>query len=958
MIVSKLIVGTVELAFEAEIPVSANYSVADIRQPDKRNSTYTKTVAIPGTQDAINLFEYAFDWNIKTTLFNANLKLSAKYYVNEILVFNAFIQLLNVTSAYDGQFKQHIFNCSIIGETANIFLNVANKFLTDLADPTLGYPIPSLPGSFGFTDLDHALTVSSTNPLADSKFNPTPGVRFVYGYIDYGNQLSGPPGYNWEFEKLKPSIFAKEYVDRIFATEGFTYTSTFLNSAYFKRLVIPDVNAGASQLAPALIQNQQFYAGRTTTITVNTSGVYSTIIGSTAPAAWHYNATAVTFFNPVPFNDETTAPFNDPGGVYNNSTFIFTTNINGWQTIVFNMNFTLNYHLPAGGVTIQGSLPLLFEIDQFIGGGWVSVAQNTYQATNAGLSASGTFNYQTQIPGNYFVSGTQFRCRVRESSIASFIIKDSGGTPITTGTSSLDFIMNPGSNFYNILANTDLSYGNTVTMNLGIPQNIKQVDFLMGIIKMHNLYIESDKVNPRNYIIEPREDFIQYTNPLDWTYKQDVGNDLVTLPMGDLDAKKYTFNYKSDTDAYNDAYFKEFAQTYGTKLVNITNDFVKSENVIDVVFSPTPGVAIQTDIVAPRLYKQDGNNVTPQKCNIRILYWGGMKPCTQYNLQVNGAFVSPDLSQYPYVGHLDDPNNPTVDLCFDNPYKLYWILPAQMYVNNNLYNKYYSKFISEISDRDSKIVQCKVFLDEFDINAFSFRKLVFMNGAYFFVNSISNYDPQVRKTVDVELLKLNRGNTFSSLIYQPGNPPGGGNTNFIQFQTPLFNSFANYSNNRSVAFGLNSNAFGQDTFIQGVNSMTGQGVIDFQGLGMTNFAADVSLNNRFAVRNGAFMVSDNGVTLAKKDRLVMSADFQMTDQVQLYYVDCTGVNVIATLPSKDLNNSLYTIVRIDNTGNSLTVVGFTGIDNLKTTGSSATSITIAGNTTRIFSTDYNSWYYG
>lgn len=931
-VISKLVVAGVELGFTAQLPISTNLSAADIREPNTRQSTYTKTITIPATKQANEVFEYAFEVNLQAATFNPNIKLSAKYFVNELKVVDGSLQLLNIISKYNGTYLEHFYNCSIIGETANIFLDVANLFLTDV----------------DLSDLDHTLNVASlTNPLADAKFNPTIGTGYCYPYNDYG--LDGGNGFNWYFEHLKPAVFEKEYVDRIFAAAGYTYTSNFLASSYYKHIIIPDVNEGALQISPSLINNFQFYAGRSVTQTNNIAGTFS--------GSWRYGNSSANMAFPVQINDDSSAPFFDPGGIYNTGTFVFTTPINGWYTIVFEMNFTLSYNLPATGVTVQGSQILAFIIEISTDGGatWSNAAFNTFVIPVPLGPPSITDDRTVQVPGAFYSAGTQFRTRVRNNGVNAITVRDGGGTPVTTGTSSLDFITNPGTKFYSLLSQTNLVYGNTVVMNNTIPKQIKQVDFLMSIIKAENLYIELDKTNPRNYIIEPREDFVQYTNALDWTKKQDLSNDIITVPMGDLDFKRLTYTYKSDKDVYNASYEDEFKEVYGNKRVDVTNDFTKTEKVIDLIFSATPGASIQTNIVASRLYKMDGTTVKPMQCNIRRLYWGGLKNCDTHNLSVNGTFVP--VTQYPYAGHVDDPGLPTLDLCFDNPKKLYWTLPAQVYTNNNLFGRGYSKFVGEITDPNSKIVKCKAYLDEFDINSFSFRKIIFIEKAYYFVNKISNYDPQERKACDLELLKLKKGIVFSPVNYPPNNPPPGSNTNLVVFQQPNFNNNGNYSANRSAAFGQNTYAFGKNTLVAGVNASTGEGVEDVQVLGYSG-TVDSTMNNRFIARNNALVVSDDGINTMKIARdHEYTTDFTMTTDKKLYLVDATAGNITVTLPDEAQENQEYILIRVDSSAFTVTVQGFSGSELIQTAGVSMTTDPVPGYTTRRYLTNYAKWYY-
>ena len=57
------------------IPYSLNYAIADIREPDKRNSSYSKTIKIPGSKTNNIIFAHIFEINIQSN-FNAGYTFS------------------------------------------------------------------------------------------------------------------------------------------------------------------------------------------------------------------------------------------------------------------------------------------------------------------------------------------------------------------------------------------------------------------------------------------------------------------------------------------------------------------------------------------------------------------------------------------------------------------------------------------------------------------------------------------------------------------------------------------------------------------------------------------------------------------------------------------------------------------------------------------------------------------
>jgi len=144
------------------------------------------------------------------------------------------------------------------------------------------------------------------------------GRGYVYPLIDYGytnNQIS------YDVEELSPAIYAKEYWDRIFNTEGFTYTSAFLSSTFFKSLIIPS-DPTMYNLSDADITALQF--GVNTPLMFDTGTVNS----NNLPKESQSSSVVVRMTNDV----------TDPSGLYNNVTGEYTLTSNG----IYNLNMLLD----------------------------------------------------------------------------------------------------------------------------------------------------------------------------------------------------------------------------------------------------------------------------------------------------------------------------------------------------------------------------------------------------------------------------------------------------------------------------------------------------------------------------------------------------------------------------------------------------------------------------------------
>ena len=322
-----------------------------------------------------------------------------------------------------------------------------------------------------------------------------------------------------------------------------------------------------------------------------------------------------------------------------------------------------------------------------------------------------------------------------------------------------------------------------------LPKDLSCKDFLLGIIKSFNLHIEPDKQIERKYYIEPRDDFYRTgtstTDFVDWTDK--IDNDSVDiLPVGELIAKYYTFENKSESDYWNKKFFEDRGRQYQYYKKEIINDFLKNEVKITVPFGSSVMINNPegSDVVMPAIIQRETNGSVKPISNSapRMLFWGGMRPYTasrggaQVNLsssyttyatgwELLSSVVSTTASivstqsfpfqQYPYAGTVDSPTDPHFDINWFNMQEgdfVYWDFAR--WTNNNLYNAYWSNFINEISDPASKVIKAKVWLKPSDIFELDFRKIYVIDGHWLRLQKVIDYDPLSDGLTQCEFLKL------------------------------------------------------------------------------------------------------------------------------------------------------------------------------------------------------------
>jgi hypothetical protein len=699
-----------------DLTMSLNYAIFDIRDLGNREGNYSKTITIPGTKANNELFTDIFEIDINGT-FNPALKSDVEVLIDDVSIFRGTLQLLRVKTI-DTNFIQ--YDVQVVGNAPTLFSELGDQTVTAL----------------DFSDLDHAYTYANVQ----ASWTPTLGKGYVYPLMNYDQTATNL----YTLTDFQPALFTKEYWDRTFELAGYTYTSSFINSTYFKSLIIPYSGSGL-RLTNTDVEDRTFRASLT--------GFYET--PDLFPNLINNPTTKI-----VPFDNDSTSPNFDPNGNFNTASGRFVPVENGSYKL--NCELRLQSLWYNSGVLVNTSNTYIAQMQadniSLVVGDYVDVRVKLYW----GVSVVG-FGVTTQL--QFVKNGTTV--------ITSNVVAVDQSTPVLS-IDEVKLRVLSTSLYYNGISTDTISEGMTMLMNNTLPPpDTKLRDILMSLIRMFNLYFEVDPDNPKNLIIEPRDSYYLTgsNNALDWTDKLDESKELTITPLGELDSKSFLFTYKDDVDYYNAKYKRATNDVYGKWLQPVVNDFSKDEKKVDVIFSPTPLVGnAQSNRIVPHIYQFDdqNNTISRKATNIRILFWGGLLTSTpSYIITSNvPTSVANILTQYPYAGHLDNPYTPDFDLCWGLPQELFYgynqyIAPPNLeYTNNTLYNKFYKSLIDEISDPDSKIVTCYMRLTPEDMEFLSFRRIYTVKGYYYRLQKIEDYNPISNAVTKVEFLKIKDGQNF------------------------------------------------------------------------------------------------------------------------------------------------------------------------------------------------------
>jgi hypothetical protein len=994
-----------------EEPISLTYNVADVNDIASRNSSFSKTIKLPETRNNRSVFGDISDLGVNST-FNPNKKTKAWILVDTAVVFEGYLQLRK--AIVNKETEQTDYEVVIYADNDNFYKQLGDDFISDMDFSELDH-------IWSKDNIVKSFTASATDgyyyPLID--YGQDWDLGEVNGWTTtYNTEV--------KVRDMLPATNTKYIFDKIFSLAGYNYQSNFLTGDVFKNLYIPfnktgivrNVSTSNGRFTVGLSQSLTYNNGtiKNTARTIlgpggGPGGGGATPIPNPFPVA--LGATDDRFH--IPFNYEA-SPNGDPDNLYNWSSVAPNVDTYFYEAPVgfiaeqfvcnfdirfpYGINYNGNKHLssdplasicfrrsrnPITGATVSGGLGYVVPIGgslapkRFIS---ADIPGITYAETGGGYTPIGgkvvrgqiscdildgsTPNTRKLYPGErlwvevkYNVPANTLRAQ------GGMIDATSGTTPIwrmPTGTSYPLITFNPACNFFNILSSI-VSVDETIPYNSVIPSNVKKKDFINSIIKMFNLYVEPSKDYARTLIIEPRDEYYQGGAIKDWTRKLNTNTNVEEQILGETQNKKTIWKYKEDKDYFNGDYTTTTGGlSYGEYNYYIDNDFTTGEKKIDLIFSPTPIVAIKnpgslsySELIIPKIVKVETGAVSRTDSNIRILTryysstkspWiygdfqfnsssgfynayvkltslgfgnalhsfkvgdyikvaqadgGASKPLLQANFKIveivntrtividipfsyvgSGAaiggtcypldgllgvnpnstwsFEGSKFRAYPYLGHLDDPLNPSYDINFGQTLGLYY--PQTRTTNNNLFNIYWENFINELSNKSSRIITAEFYLTPYDIANFRFNDNIYIRDQYYKVNKINNYDPTKETTVKVELIKTEYITVPRARLIVRGDIPIGFDASFTTVQ------LRPYVSTGGVLTTSGNTPLGSGTIISGRNN-TGSGLIVGRDnvVGALNTMTIGNNNNLNQNTDGSVVVGDRNIISAGNNNL-------------------------------------------------------------------------------------------
>lgn len=685
-----------------DIQAEFTYSIDDVKDFASRNTAFSKTIVIPGSANNNKLLGHIFEFtsanpydptidNVGTN-FNAAVAAECKVYVDNIQIFKGVIRMLEIVMDRGGI----EYECAVFGELGGFVSAIGNGKLEDL----------------DFSSYNHVWNITNIQNSWDN----TSATGYYYPLIDYGTVSTNK--HDYDIKALRPALHVREYIDKIITGSGYTYQSEFFDSQLFKRLIIPQNMRDLMRTS-----SQPLLATLSSSVTMLQSS----------------------------FNDTKDVPFQ-------------TVVVANMTASVGNTIFTYNGITTSFDITFScyGSLQSNKAVR-------IRIYKNTAILSENSQTPTGSFTRPFKVNFSVNVTltaGEYIKVEFYTDTFQNnpYLVKINAADLTITGTTT---------------QSSPASYGDLINMNANIPRGIFQRDFFSSILKMFNLYVTEDTDKSNHLVIEPYITFYQpvgdtvlivdvngnlfavdnidnlliqpgFASQIDWSYKVDRSKPIRLKPMSEINGRFFEFKYKQDNDWYNDQYFKKYSQGYADRIEDTGYEFVNDKQTAEVIFAATPLVGYAgEEKVVPTIFKFQNNVEDRIDHIIRIMQKKKVTGVASWSI-TNGATTLLTTTDFPYAGHLDDPDAPISDINFGAPKELFFTVSS--YPSANLFNGFWSEYVAEISDKDSKLLTCFIRLTQSDIYTLDFKKLILIDGALFRLNKVKDFNTQ--DVTQVELLRV------------------------------------------------------------------------------------------------------------------------------------------------------------------------------------------------------------
>jgi len=549
-----------DLFQDEEIKISNN--ITNLFDIGAIPADFSRTIMLPGTKKNNAFFEHVYDISVTNPyLFATNTKVSAYLDFDGIYLVSGYLQLNKVT-VYENKFIDS-YEISLYGIVSSFSRDINRLTLNDLTslnqfNHTASYN--NISASWN----GNLFSGSIVYPLADygSGYQFTQGQYELFGMDDQDGALT--------VQNFKPAIRVKKVWDAIFDTTGYTYSSSFMNSAFLDDVYMVCNN---SLKYPEFSSVDLETYGKIKIGAISGSGMTDINLAS---GSW----TTLPWFNEL----------SDPQNFYQNGAYRVdkATNLKGALNININVSCSVN-NMP-GTLSANGT----WQIRLFNTGSSTPVSTRAIQSyifffDQLQQSRTGGINTTYQL-------ATEFKFDSVPTGSYYFQLRQSPNS--ATGSLPLVTLDPQGTtkSFLEIKEVKQAADGRVMDIPSNMPfgtTGIKLVDWIKGIQKKFNLVIYPDRGNNNNMIVETFNNWYNKGEIKDFNKYLNLNKAIEVVSANNLAVNKLNFGDTLDTDYISQQFGKAANREYGKQYyVDTTNFFSQGEFEVKTTFASDPLIKI------------------------------------------------------------------------------------------------------------------------------------------------------------------------------------------------------------------------------------------------------------------------------------------------------------------------------------------------------------------------------
>jgi len=830
------VVGELDVTDHSDFPLAMTFKISDIKDLTSTSGDFSKTFKIPATNNNNKLLKNAYIPNIDTVVnVSENKKcrilVNNLFSITGLIKITGVSGYGEKPSHYDCVFFGN--NIGWADQVSNLYLyeldwgvNSQNlqynktKIMDTwqhqdcdaaaaASDPPIVYPITS----YGEYNIDgepksiQLLDTASTQPI-------TNGSTGYYGFDNFGNSYGTPlPSADW-----RPAVFVKDTLEKIFNKVGYSINSTFMGTSMFKKLVwlLPNFKYNNSEEKYSDFSIESEF----------TNGVSMSETGVPAENGIQKFQESSLSYNDVDYfytgagrellEIDVATNLNitlDNGSFVDSTTHHITIGEYGYYDIKLNgiqSRVATVYQTTTTGLKVVDRIDSKVNIEvQTVGQTKWKIIDNSFLQTVIGIGvntttpASTSYVNMPSINNNIWLNkGDKIRLTLGIKMFADDVAQNF--------YTSVFFRSGSSSHLFLSLNSETVDYGQTYDLSEVINKDYKTIDFVKGIAHAFNLKMTTDDVT-KTVSIEPFDSFYKdYAEAIDWTYKLDRSKQIDDKWIKSDLKRDVIFKYKSDSkdkkvEARGEVWFDGIKDEYPYQ-ETLPKTFEKGESKYENPFFAGSYNAKDQDTTGGQLdtayssclwtentYSENINR-PPKGYEFlpRLLYWNkyssnaGVNQTTKIALAQTWAsqteiivasinYTSVLSNIYPQATSINRDNSSSPILSYGNVNVRDYDDVTGVYTfeksGKGLFETYY-KNMFEMLKAKPRLRTVYVDLKVVDIINLDFTKLIYIDGVYWRMNKVIDYQPNKNQSTKVELVEWINLGAFAATA-----PSFGGNNN-------------------------------------------------------------------------------------------------------------------------------------------------------------------------------------